>query len=112
MQGGEKKFYAALCEMIEAHQPKAAFVYATCIVGVIGDDVDAVCKRVSLEKGIPVLAVHSEGFKGTKKDGYKRGLRCAAAIHRNGADRGYQSDEHQHPGRLQPGGETWMIRKY
>jgi nitrogenase molybdenum-cofactor synthesis protein NifE len=71
IQGGEKKLYAALCELIDAHKPKAAFVYATCIVGVIGDDVEAICKRASLEKGIPVLAVHSEGFKGTKKDGYR-----------------------------------------
>ncbi len=71
VHGGEKKLYAALCELIDAHHPKAAFVYATCIVGVIGDDVEAVCKRVSLEKGIPVLPVHSEGFKGTKKDGYR-----------------------------------------
>ena len=60
VHGGEKKLYAALCELIDAHHPKAAFVYATCIVGVIGDDVAAVCKRVSLEKGIPVLPVHSE----------------------------------------------------
>jgi nitrogenase molybdenum-cofactor synthesis protein NifE len=71
IMGGEKKLYAALCELIDKYQPKAAFVYATCIVGVIGDDVEAVCKRVGLEKKIPVLPVHSEGFKGTKRDGYK-----------------------------------------
>ena len=51
IQGGEKKLYAALCELIDVHQPKAAFVYATCIVGIIGDDVEAVCKKVSREKG-------------------------------------------------------------
>ena len=71
VMGGEKKLYAALIELIEAHKPKAAFVYSTCIVGIIGDDVDAVCRRVSAETGIPVLSVHSEGFKGTKKDGYR-----------------------------------------
>jgi len=60
VRGGEKKLYAALCELIDEHHPKAAFVYATCIVGVIGDDVGAVCKRVSMEKGIPVLPVHSD----------------------------------------------------
>src|SRR6266568_829924 len=32
IQGGEKKLYAALCELIDAHKPKAAFIYATCIV--------------------------------------------------------------------------------
>src|SRR5271169_7266981 len=37
--GGEKKLGQALRELIEAYRPKAAFVYSTCIVGLIGDDV-------------------------------------------------------------------------
>ena len=40
--GGEKKLAAALDELIDLYQPKAAFVYSTCIVGIIGDDVAAV----------------------------------------------------------------------
>jgi nitrogenase molybdenum-cofactor synthesis protein NifE len=68
--GGEKKLYRALTALIREHGPRAAFVYSTCIVGLIGDDVQAVCSRVQEEQGIPVLPVHSEGFKGTKKDGY------------------------------------------
>ena len=70
IHGGEKKLYHALTELINEYAPKAAFVYATCIVGLIGDDVDAVCKRVQSENRIPVIPVHSEGFKGSKKDGY------------------------------------------
>jgi nitrogenase molybdenum-cofactor synthesis protein NifE len=69
--GGEKKLYDSLFELIEEYEPKAAFVYSTCIVGIIGDDVAAVCKKVSHQKHIPVLPVNSEGFKGTKKDGYR-----------------------------------------
>ena len=68
--GGEKKLYQAISELIDRYHPKAAFIYSTCIVGIIGDDVEAVCRQVASEKGIPVLPVHSEGFKGTKKDGY------------------------------------------
>src|SRR5574344_2130891 len=45
--GGEKKLYAALTELIAHYAPKAAFVYSTCIVGLIGDDVGAVCARVA-----------------------------------------------------------------
>jgi nitrogenase molybdenum-cofactor synthesis protein NifE len=41
--GGEKKLEAALMELIAIHHPNAAFVYSTCIVGIIGDDVGAVC---------------------------------------------------------------------
>ena len=46
-------------------------MYTTCIVGVIGDDVEAVCKEVSREKGIPVIPVQAPGFQGSKKDGYR-----------------------------------------
>lgn len=68
--GGETKLYQALTELISHYKPKAAFVYSTCIVGVIGDDIQAVCKKVSLEQNIDVLPVQAEGFNGTKKDGY------------------------------------------
>jgi len=69
--GGTAKLHASLDELIELHKPKAAFVYTTCIVGVIGDDVEAVCKEVSREKGIPVIPVQAPGFQGSKKDGYR-----------------------------------------
>src|SRR5574344_2014434 len=69
--GGTVKLHASLDELIELHKPKAAFVYTTCIVGVIGDDVEAVCKEVSREKGVPVIPVQAPGFQGSKKDGYR-----------------------------------------
>lgn len=69
--GGEKKLYKAVVELIDRYNPKAAFVYSTCIVGVIGDDIEAICRRVSVEKGLPVIPVHAPGFQGTKKDGYR-----------------------------------------
>jgi nitrogenase molybdenum-cofactor synthesis protein NifE len=110
--GGEKKLRATLSELIEAHRPKAAFVYSTCIVGIIGDDVSAVCKQVSREKGIPVLPVHSEGFKGTKKDGYKAA--CQALFNLIGrkttADVGPQSINIL--GEFNIGGEAWIIKEY
>lgn len=69
--GGENKLYDSLCELIDAHQPKAAFVYTTCIVGVIGDDVESICKQVEKAKNIPVIPVQAPGFQGSKKDGYR-----------------------------------------
>ncbi len=74
--GGEKKLYAALTELITKYKPEAAFVYSTCIVGVIGDDVEAVCRKVSEEMKLPVIPVQAPGFNGTKKDGYK--IACEA----------------------------------
>ena len=69
--GGEPKLYDSLVELIDKYTPKAAFVYTTCIVGVIGDDVEKICRQIEKEKGIPVLPVQAPGFQGSKKDGYK-----------------------------------------
>ena len=44
--GGVAKLEKALRELIAKHHPRAAFVYSTCIVGLIGDDVDAVCRKM------------------------------------------------------------------
>jgi nitrogenase molybdenum-cofactor synthesis protein NifE len=112
IQGGEKKLYAALCELIDAHSPNAAFVYATCIVGIIGDDVDAVCKRVSREKGIPVLPVHSEGFKGTKKDGYLAACEALFRLVGSGPTDGIGPHSINILGDFNLAGEIWIIREY
>jgi nitrogenase molybdenum-cofactor synthesis protein NifE len=110
--GGENKLYQALCELIDAYHPKAAFVYSTCIVGIIGDDVEAVCRRVGKEKQIPVLAVHSEGFKGTKKDGYKAA--CEALFKLVGSAPAIETAPAgiNILGEFNIGGEAWLIRRY
>lgn len=71
--GGEKKLTAAIDELMEKAdpRPKLIFVYATCIVGVIGDDIRAVCRRAEEKYGIRVIPVSSPGFSGTKSTGYK-----------------------------------------
>jgi nitrogenase molybdenum-cofactor synthesis protein NifE len=110
--GGEVKLYQALTQLIDTYNPKAAFVYSTCIVGLIGDDVASVCKKVEKEKQIPVLPVHSEGFKGTKKDGYKAA--CDALFKLIG--KGRVEDISQYSinilGEFNIGGEAWIIRDY
>ncbi|MHB8791996.1 MAG: nitrogenase iron-molybdenum cofactor biosynthesis protein NifE [Thermoleophilia bacterium] len=82
--GGEKKLYAALTELIAKHRPKGAFVYSTCIVGIIGDDLKAVCSKVAAETGIPVIPVQSEGFKGNKNAGYKAACEALFKLIGNG----------------------------
>jgi len=69
--GGEKKLIAAIDEVMTMHSPKLIFIYATCIVGVIGDDIVAVCNAAEEKYGIRVIPVKSPGFSGTKKTGYK-----------------------------------------
>ena len=110
--GGEKKLEAALLELIAHHQPKAAFVYSTCIVGIIGDDVSAVCKRVSEKTGIPVLGVHSEGFKGTKKDGYRAACEAVYTLVGTGDTAGIGPHSINILGEFNLAGETWILRDY
>jgi nitrogenase molybdenum-cofactor synthesis protein NifE len=110
--GGEKKLAAALDELIDAYQPKAAFVYSTCIVGIIGDDVAAVCRQVEREKGIPVLPVHSEGFKGTKKDGYKAACDALFKLVGTGATDAIPAVSINILGEFNIGGEAWLIKRY
>ena len=110
--GGEKKLGQALRELIAAYEPKAAFVYSTCIVGLIGDDVEAVCRQVGLETGIPVLPVHSEGFKGTKKDGYQAACHALGQLVGTGPTDGIGPASINILGDFNLAGETWMIRQY
>ena len=71
--GGEDKLSNAIDELVGLYTPPVILVYSTCIVGVIGDDIAAVCKMASMKHNIPVIPVKSEGFKGNKSDGYKAG---------------------------------------
>lgn len=76
--GGAKKLTAAVEEIAQNYNPKVIFIYATCIVGVIGDDVDAVCRQMSEKYRIPVIPVKSAGFSGNKSTGYK--MACNAIM--------------------------------
>ena len=110
--GGEKKLYAALIELIDRHRPKAAFVYSTCIVGLIGDDMEAICRKVTEEKGIPVLPVMSEGFKGNKREGYQAACRAMARLVGTGGTAGIPRHSINILGDFNLAGEIWLIRDY
>lgn len=69
--GGEKKLARAIDELVAKYRPPLVLVYSTCIVGVIGDDLDAVCKAAANRHNIPVLPVQSSGFIGNKAAGYR-----------------------------------------
>ncbi|MDR1818250.1 MAG: nitrogenase iron-molybdenum cofactor biosynthesis protein NifE, partial [Puniceicoccales bacterium] len=110
--GGERKLEANLRELIARHAPKAAFVYSTCIVGLIGDDVEAVCKRVAAGTGIPVIPVASEGFKGTKKSGYRAACDALWRLVGTGDTAGVPPVSINLLGDFNVAGETWLVRDY
>lgn len=110
--GGEEKLYKALVELIDRHSPNAAFVYSTCIVGIIGDDLESVCKRVSGEKGIPVIPVQSEGFKGNKREGYHAACNAMFRLIGTGDTTGISPLSVNILGDFNLAGEIWIIQEY
>src|SRR5512147_37101 len=67
--GSEEKLLNAIRRTHETARPKAIFVYSTCVSGLTGEDIDAVCKRAESELGIRVIPVHAPGFVGPKNLG-------------------------------------------
>jgi nitrogenase molybdenum-cofactor synthesis protein NifE len=67
--GGERRLYKSIQEVAQRYSPAAIFVYLTCVSALIGDDLDAVCKKAEEKVGIPVIPVNSPGFVGSKNLG-------------------------------------------
>lgn len=71
--GGEKRLFKAIREIVEKVNPPAVFIYQTCVTAMIGDDIEAVCKRAAEKFGTPVIPVNAPGFAGPKNLGNKLG---------------------------------------
>jgi nitrogenase molybdenum-cofactor synthesis protein NifE len=110
--GGETKLTRALDELIPLHRPKAAFVYSTCMVGLIGDDIQAVCKKAEQKHGIPVIPVMSEGFKGNKRAGYYAACNAMFQLVGTGGTEGIAPMSVNLLGDFNLAGEIWIIREY
>jgi nitrogenase molybdenum-iron protein alpha chain len=65
--GGEKKLAKMIDEVVAAFHPRAINICATCPVGLIGDDINAVAKAAQERHGIQVLAYNCEGYKGVSQ---------------------------------------------
>ncbi len=113
--GGEKKLFAAIDELMKKAdpRPKVIFIYATCIVGVIGDDIEAVCRKAEEKYGIRVIPVKAPGFSGTKSLGYKMACNAIMQLIRPHYD---NNTEKQFGinilGDFNLAGEMWIIKSY
>jgi nitrogenase molybdenum-cofactor synthesis protein NifE len=111
--GGEKKLARAIDELVLKYNPKLVFVYATCIVGVIGDDLEAVCKAAVRKHGIEVIPVQSSGFAGNKAAGYRAAcdtlLRLIGPVNRKETKK---SKCINFLGDFNLAGEVWIISNY
>ena len=65
--GGETLLKDAIQEAYDEFKPKAISVYATCPVGLIGDDIHAVCKEMKAKLGINIFGFSCEGYKGVSQ---------------------------------------------
>ena len=66
--GGEKKLEKAIQEAYDIFHPKSIAVFATCPVGLIGDDIHAVSKKMKEKFGdCNVFAFSCEGYKGVSQ---------------------------------------------
>ncbi|WP_285906955.1 nitrogenase molybdenum-iron protein alpha chain [Pseudodesulfovibrio pelocollis] len=66
--GGEKKLAAAIQEAYDLFHPKGICIFATCPVGLIGDDIHAVARKMKEKLGdCNVFAFSCEGYKGVSQ---------------------------------------------
>ena len=110
--GGAVKLEAAIDELVSTQEKvKLIFVYATCIVGVIGDDVDAVCRIKSKDYGIPIIPVKSPGFSGNKSTGYRMACDAIMEVLKPHAD-AKKVHGINLLGDFNLAGEMWIIKNY
>ncbi len=65
--GGEKKLKDAIQDAWDLFKPHAIAVFSTCPIGLIGDDIHAVCREKKAELGINVFGFSCEGYKGVSQ---------------------------------------------
>lgn len=69
--GGTDRLADALRYAADTYHPRCIAVATSCMAGVIGDDVEAVCDDAEAELGIPILLSPAAGFLGgAYSDGY------------------------------------------
>ncbi|MDR0886700.1 MAG: nitrogenase [Clostridiales Family XIII bacterium] len=61
--GASDSLYDAILEAYNRYKPNAIFVAATCVSGIIGEDLDAITNSAAGKVPVPVVPVHCEGFK-------------------------------------------------
>lgn len=110
--GGETKLSKAIDEIMAAHNAKLIFIYATCVVGVIGDDIEAVCRAAEKKYGIRVIPVKSSGFAGNKSTGYRAACDAILSLIKSGNKYEGEKIGINYLGDFNLAGEIWIIKKY
>jgi nitrogenase molybdenum-cofactor synthesis protein NifE len=110
--GGAKKLLAAIDGLVEKYQAKLIFVYSTCIVGVIGDDLEAICSASSQKHNIEVIPVESSGFIGNKSAGYRAAGDALLRLIKPSDSAIEKNNSINYLGDFNLAGEAWIIQNY
>lgn len=112
--GGEKKLAACIDDVITKYHPPAVFVYSTCVVGMIGDDIIAVCKAASERHLVDVIPVESTGFmSGNKVIGYRAAAQALMKlITPKEGETVQMTRKLNFLGEYNLGGEKWVVERY
>ncbi|WP_309395989.1 nitrogenase molybdenum-iron protein alpha chain [Cerasicoccus maritimus] len=109
--GGEKQLEAAIQEAYDEFKPKAISVYATCPVGLIGDDIHSVCRKMKEKLGINIFGFSCEGYKGVSQSAGHHIANNGVFKHMIGVDD--TPVEHKYKinilGEYNIGGDAWEI---
>jgi nitrogenase molybdenum-cofactor synthesis protein NifE len=109
--GGIDKLRKALKEIAEIYKPPVVFLYATCVVGVIGDDVGAAAREAEKAYGLKVVVIQAPGFAGHKALGYR--LAGEALFSLVEPSKGAEKIKGVNIlGDYNLAGETWIIKNY
>lgn len=67
--GTEERLNKAIDYIAENIKPEAIFVYATCVTGLLGEDLERICREATKRLSIDVIPVNAPGFIGPKNLG-------------------------------------------
>jgi len=57
------KVEEAISELLEESSPKSVFIVTTCVIEVIGDDLDSIALDLTEKYDLPIMVVHTEHFR-------------------------------------------------
>jgi len=112
--GGEKKLATCIDEIVSKYHPPAIFVYSTCVSGMIGDDIIAVCKAASERHATDIIPVESSGFlSGNKVIGYRAAaIALMQLIKPQEGETVEKTRKLNFLGEYNLGGEKWVVERY
>lgn len=111
--GSEKKLAGAIREAYSIFKPGCIAVFAICPIGLIGDDIESVCKKAEEDLKIKVIPLRCEGYRGVSQSAGHHIASNALMEHLVGTE---EMEEDPGPfavnvfGEYNIGGDYWVVK--